>query len=422
MLQRLFIYLCSRASQPGAPKEFEIAQEVFGKTENFDVGQDASVRVYIHRLRRKLDEFYGDTPDGSDRLLVPRGEYRLIVQRAIISDEGDQECGDPRPGTAEQHTPDPAPKHTLAIRTILIAAMALAITLAFLVGCGVLLKRAQAASQSIARTPTWAPILASHRPTFIVLGDYYIFGEARDTMEVDRLIREFSINSSSDLDQYLMSHPEQRNRFVDLDLHYLPVSAASALSNILPAMQNPGNAGFGRPQLLTMSQMPPEMLKNANVIYVGYLSALGLLRDVVFRMSSFSVGSTYDELIDKRLGKHYQSNWSMSDKARPHLDYGYLASFSGATGNRIIIVSGTRDAGVTQASEVATNPVMLNKLASLAGSGSFEALYEVSTLGTANVGSRLIVARALSAAGTSPAGGFAARKFPDQAGARAFSG
>ncbi|EIZ77196.1 hypothetical protein WSK_4188 [Novosphingobium sp. Rr 2-17] len=49
----LFDYVFERSLAGHAPKEVEIAQEVFGKDAKFGMGADASVPVYVHRLRRK---------------------------------------------------------------------------------------------------------------------------------------------------------------------------------------------------------------------------------------------------------------------------------------------------------------------------------------------------------------------------------
>ena len=56
-LSRLFDYLLTRSLEGEAPKETEIALQVFGKSAGFDVSQDAVVRVYVHKLRRRLEEF-----------------------------------------------------------------------------------------------------------------------------------------------------------------------------------------------------------------------------------------------------------------------------------------------------------------------------------------------------------------------------
>ncbi len=90
-LSRLFDYLLSRTLADEAPKEIEIAIQVFSKSPGFDVSQDAVVRVYVHKLRRRLNEFYakaGSTAVG--KLTIPKGEYRIVfetVDRPIASDD-----------------------------------------------------------------------------------------------------------------------------------------------------------------------------------------------------------------------------------------------------------------------------------------------------------------------------------------------
>src|SRR6185437_11560934 len=80
-LNRLFDYLAERGAEGARPKEFEVAAAVFGRTSAFDGSQDASVRVAVHRLRRKLDEFYaGPGRDEPVRLCIPKGEYRMVAE------------------------------------------------------------------------------------------------------------------------------------------------------------------------------------------------------------------------------------------------------------------------------------------------------------------------------------------------------
>jgi len=79
-LRRLFDYLAEQSLAGQSPKEIAIAIDVFGKRPDFDVSQDALVRVYIHKLRKALDEYYSSTGNQrSAELHIPRGEYRLKV-------------------------------------------------------------------------------------------------------------------------------------------------------------------------------------------------------------------------------------------------------------------------------------------------------------------------------------------------------
>jgi hypothetical protein len=79
-LRNLFDYLAKKTLAGQSPKEIAIAIDVFGKTSDFDVSQDALVRVYIHKLRKALDDFYASPGAGGGAgLYLPRGEYRLKV-------------------------------------------------------------------------------------------------------------------------------------------------------------------------------------------------------------------------------------------------------------------------------------------------------------------------------------------------------
>src|SRR5579871_2013767 len=79
-VRRLFDYLLTTSLAGHSPKEIAIAIDVFGKGADFDVGNDALVRVYVHKLRKALHEFYSTSGQDSDQVIhIPRGEYRLRV-------------------------------------------------------------------------------------------------------------------------------------------------------------------------------------------------------------------------------------------------------------------------------------------------------------------------------------------------------
>src|SRR5688572_2748099 len=81
LMQKLFDFLieCSLAGR--APKEIEVAVDALGRGADFDVTQDAMVRVYVHKLRRKLEEYYaGPGARDAQRLTIPKGEYRFALE------------------------------------------------------------------------------------------------------------------------------------------------------------------------------------------------------------------------------------------------------------------------------------------------------------------------------------------------------
>jgi hypothetical protein len=79
-LCKLLRYLAKHAlDHPGIPiKEYQIATEVFGRSDDFDPQVDSMVRVQAGRLRQKLAEYYGS--DGAEDPVVvelPKGTYVL---------------------------------------------------------------------------------------------------------------------------------------------------------------------------------------------------------------------------------------------------------------------------------------------------------------------------------------------------------
>jgi hypothetical protein len=79
-LCKLLRYLAKHAlDHPGTPiKEYQIATEVFGRSDDFDPQLDSMVRVQAGRLRGKLAEYY--SANGADDAVIvdlPRGTYVL---------------------------------------------------------------------------------------------------------------------------------------------------------------------------------------------------------------------------------------------------------------------------------------------------------------------------------------------------------
>ena len=85
------------------------------------------------------------------------------------------------------------------------------------------------------------------------------------------------------------------DRYMDLELAYLPTAAAYALRDLMPVLA-PANK---RVRVVTMSQLNPAVIKSANVVYVGYLSGLGHARRSRLRRLAAEVGESFDEIIDR---------------------------------------------------------------------------------------------------------------------------
>lgn len=365
-LARLFDYLADPAHDGRTLREADVAQDVFGRT--IDLSGDASVRVYIHRLRRKLEAFYADQGAAEPhRLVIPVGEYRLDLADA--------------PSSA------PAPARS---RWLWPAAAAAALLLALNAGAWWLVARDAPARDLVraAGSPLWAG-LGRERPVIVVVGDYYIFGDTEGGEGPARMIRAFEINSPADLDAWLLDNPAFQGRYVDLDTWYTPVGATLALREVMPLVRQAAG-GPDRVKVVTASRLTPDQMKTADIVYVGYLSGLRLLQAPVFERSRYAIGATYDELVDRKTGEAYASSAGPASHDRPNRDYGYIAAFRGPAGNRFVVVAGARDIGVVQAAEIVADPKALR--AAGVADAPFETLYEVDGVGRTNVGSRPVMA------------------------------
>ncbi len=386
MLRKLFDYLLERSMAGSPPKETEVALAVFGDSLRFNTPQDASVRVYVHRLRLKLTEYYaGPGADEPVKLDIPKGEYRLIVRL-----ESDGRAEGPEAAAVATRRWAPRPWMWLvALLAVFVLNVGLWAVVAGHPGGELAQER---------RAAPWASLLNNRKPTTVVIGDYYIFGDIDRPRQVDRLLREYNINSPIDLDDYRMAHPDVQQRYVDLDLYYLPVSSAFALKDLMPILA-PTARDRDQIHIALASDVSPEMLRRTNIVYVGYLSGLGILRDAVFAGSRFTVGETYDVLIDQAAQKRYASQEGGPNQAdEQQRDLGYFASFPGPNGNRIVILAGTRDMGVTQMAEEAVNLAALSAMHKASGNAdAFEALYEVQGVRRSNFGGKLLVAAPLKA-------------------------
>lgn len=83
-LSRLLKYLCDWLLAHGADRiaEYAIGTEALGRPPDFDPAEDAAVRVEIHRLRRRLRDYY-DAEGSRDplRIVIPTGRYAPVVTR-----------------------------------------------------------------------------------------------------------------------------------------------------------------------------------------------------------------------------------------------------------------------------------------------------------------------------------------------------
>lgn len=396
-LLRLFDFLMRRTLEQRQPTELEIAGEVFATGEAPESLKDATVRVYIYRLRKMMDEIYRD--QAGPRLMVPVGEYSICL------------IGAPEPVAPElPATTEPAGEPTASppLRCMMGKMVILAVAgLAFVVTGLIFFLSGLGPLGGAPAPPLWRAIEASDRPITIVMGDYFLFGQTGSTEPVPgappRLVWDRSVIAREDLDIYLMRNPAESARIRGPKEQYVSSGTLLALEKVQTVLRNT-DGGRTRPfRLIAASQLPPDIFKGSDVVYVGLLSGLSvLLRDPLFQSSGFRLDDRFNKLTDTATGTQYQSDGLVLTGERiPRMDYGYIASLPGPAGSTIMVIAGIRDPGLLEMAELANDPVRLaaTGLGSDQPLRSFEALYRVRTMAAANLGATLVLRRDLQIQG-----------------------
>lgn len=372
-LLELFDFLAARGAAALPASQAEIAELVFGQTETSV--DDATVRVYIHRLRKRLEDYYAGQGEnaGRPKLAVPAGTYALRLR------------GDAEATAAEPEAAPTAPSRARWLLPALAAALVVALLGAFVLG------RAFAPGAAPPANALWQPFLDSPRPTLVVVGDYFMYGEIDPVRpEEGRLIRDFRVNSPADLELMQDLEPDRYAMGEDVGLNYLPFASAYGLREIMPILARDGR----EVRVISASALTSDMLNDYDVVYIGWVSGMALLEDVNFMSSTFTIGESYDELVDKKSGKAFTSDEARNLPSPAYYsDYGYIARFRAPSGALVAIVAGLRDTGLRGIAPIAAGAKLTGELGNVAGRGNFEALFEITGQQGADLSEKLLVAR-----------------------------
>jgi hypothetical protein len=379
-----FLVECSIESK--SPKEIELAISVLGKNESFDVASDASVRVYVHQLRKKLDIYYRDFDKTSTyRIIIPKGQYTVAVTRH----------SSPHKLITRKAWSIAEP---FQIKALLITAVVLlSANLVYLIGSNseVELDRLD----SVASHPIWKSVLEDQHPIMLVMGDYYIFGELNANGNIARMVREFNVNSRSDLEDLQFQDIEVAENYLDLDLSYMPEGSAYALARIVPILR----ASNKTVNITMMSDLSAADIRDNHIVYIGYISALEKLTQMTFASSGLQIGRSYDELIDKESLRFFTSDAGLPEDGEQFRDYGMFSTYPASSETQVVMIAGMRDAGLMHTAKALSEVQILDDLVVAMdddtdeAAASFEALFEVYGVDRLNFEANLVYVHSLDA-------------------------
>lgn len=394
-LLRLFDYLLAKSLAHETPSEQQIATEAFFTDSRTETGQDANVRVYVHRLRKALEAVAAASTEPA--LHIPVGEYRICLTDPAA--EGSPYATE----IATASRSSPAAGHHGRRRGALIA-VALAVVLAVAALGWWSLGRS---TPPLAQTLAWQALDQSDRPLIVVVGDYYLFARLGGTPArsdtAPQLVWDKGVPTREDLTILQMLDPAEAHKVVDYNQQFVTSGTIEALSVLRSALATVPSLRRKSARLVAASQLTPEMLKSSDIIYIGQFSGLPvLLRDPLSQASRFRIEPGFDGLTDSMDAKQYKSDGMvLTDERIPRRDFAYLASIPGPASNRLLVIAGIGDAGVKEAAQLVGAVAPMQRLAMDAERQmkGFEALYRVRTIRNVNVGATPVLDRALRSSG-----------------------
>lgn len=335
----LFDFLVKQWGQ-NPPTEQILAREVFSKDAPLS-SDDSTVRVYVHRLRQKLELFYlSEGKNLSGQLSIPKGTYALVFVKE--GGEGDSPELKPLALLANVRYSHVIP---WGISVILIVVL-------LILSVSTVREKEPEAYQPV--NSLWRDFMNDSRPVVILLGDYYMVGEFSQTGSgeyLQRYVRDFRVNNPEDLEIWANRLPTQFFNIQDISMSYLPLSVGGALGKVLPEI-----VASGKPfKIQNVSEAKADVLRENNVIYIGLVSGMSFIEPLTFSEVTLLPGVDYDEIIDTRTDITYRTDEPTGRRERAmYTDYAVI-SYQASGNRKILAIAGLRDTGLIGAAEVVTS-------------------------------------------------------------------
>jgi hypothetical protein len=284
--RRLLEYLWNHRTE--SLNEYALATDALGRKADFDSTADASVRVHISRLRRKLKDYYRETGE-SEVLVIPTGTHQLVVLQVPVS------------AAAEPEKPDKQPDITTSVvvplaRSLPLLVIASAVCLVVTGFLGWYAGQRASALSAPKATTFWSAFLNNNKaPIKIILPTPVFFMFANDK---DLRIRSTRVNDFHDasVDPAFVALTKQLGAPV-LQQSYTVTSDTLAAVSLARYLDSVG--GRERVSFDVMRDSDMLVFEQSNVIALGTYQTLQPLHEYL-EVMNFSLPHDEDAAINKK--------------------------------------------------------------------------------------------------------------------------
>ncbi len=341
--RELLRYLVDATIKGENPKEFQIANEVFGKSVSQE--KDLNIRVYILNLRKKLEEYYGrEGKDDEIRFSIPKGKYNVQFSTNYYK--------------------------IYNKRLLRITPAIFGLSLLLLISTFFLYQHRK--SPETARLSFWKELRRGDYPVLLILGDHYFF-RLNSKNDVSGIMRINSINNNGDLDQYIAEHPDLIDRIEKTSQTYINSQAPFGIYKIMNIL----GGGLTNMNMIYSSQLRWTDLPGNHVVFIGSYKTQNLLQPI-----NEKIGIRYD--IKEGLLNYTTADSiiSFNNHSLNSLtcEYASLVHFVTNDGRRILFFMCDSDVGNIATLKLLTEKQGLSQLESMvkqSGAQNYKAVFEV---------------------------------------------
>ncbi len=337
--QELLKYLFDASLRNYDLNEITIASEFFGKKTNFDPLEDASIRVYISHIRKRLAHYYL-TEGNNDKIQIdiPKGKYAVRFRERKLT-------------------------NIKSLKTRITKLIFPILTILLLFTVAYLWFRNTQIQKKINIIPKdnsiWTEFLKSKTPTTIVIGDYFFLYYHRQDDHRRINVRDPKINSPEEFRNYLEKGKDNENILHPLVHTYLRPNAIWGLVELLPILRT-FESSF---HIKLASELVWEDITSHNIIFLGTFKTMYILKPLLEKANiDFSIYPFHLHLYNEKGEEIQRFDHTMDFDTRKFIDYGLITKFIGPNNTTIMLITGFDQGGVIQASREISKPAFPARL------------------------------------------------------------
>lgn len=364
-----FIVLKCIDDSKDLPKEYVIATEVFGRSDDFSPRSDSIVRVQASRLRKKLLEYYAtEGKTDSVRIDLPKGHYNPVfslkgASQSVVDLPQQQGPGRLIP-SRDSVAASPGERRLVKALIFMIAVLVAAVIWLAVSNSSPKINEISPKSSIERFGPVWEPFLRDGDRTLLVLSNPAVF-RFTNPMDAEVLLRDAVTLTPRQIDRvnreaggkFMVKH--SGGRLIFCTDEYTGMGEAIGLARITDLFR-----GAGRDVLLKQSRtVSAEDLKNHNVITLGsvwvneWSGKLPINEQFTYTPTATIKNSNPLPGEEPEYGPTFDAAGSLIE------DYGLITVKPNMSyRNTVMVVAGIHSEGTEAAAEFVTNIDYLNSL------------------------------------------------------------